>query len=207
MPPSYKKARKRLYKHLRYSQQDDVPLTAPMVLAIKHHLRHHLKCKHVFVAGVDHYALSLPRFHSYSSFLLSQLEAQKLTDPARRSTQLCAALCAAQAFLAREPIQGLAFPTLFSWFSKEVRRTYHLFAYLDTSMAAHRYTSAELLELRDNARNRFASNAVAKIARNPDSGKTIQMFCLILRPLISLHLYVANMSILNHSGFAQEVLR
>ncbi|KAJ1338042.1 hypothetical protein MN608_00900 [Microdochium nivale] len=41
-------------------------------------------------------------------------------------------------------------------------------------MAAHRYTSAELLELRDNARNRFASNAVAKIARNPDSADLLK---------------------------------
>lgn len=173
MPSSVKKARKRLYKHLRYSQQDDMPLSGPMVLAIKHYLRHHLKCKHVFVADADHCASSLPSFHLHSSFLLSQVEAQKLTDPARRSTQLCATLCAAQAFLARDSIKGPAFPTLFSWFGKEVRRTYHLFAYLDISMAAHRYTSDELLELRDNARNRFANNAVAKIARNPDSGKTI----------------------------------
>lgn len=46
-------------------------------------------------------------------------------------------------------------------------------------MAPHRYTSAELLELRHSALRPGLENAVAKLARNPELGKIIRKkpFC------------------------------
>ncbi|KAH6645827.1 hypothetical protein BKA67DRAFT_663710 [Truncatella angustata] len=139
---------KSLYSRLKACQENDVALTAPAIVEMKHYLRNHPKCSQVWVEDIAHptnIPITLSAPSELPIFLQSQLQAQKgLADNLRPSVQACVILRFAARHLARRPKWPGTFPTLFRF--------------------------SELLGLRDSQSSNLLCD---KVKANPELGEII----------------------------------
>lgn len=168
--PSHRKRSKRLLKLLKALQKDDHPITPPTLLAAKHLLQNHHRCKLVKVK-IDSAAANSPFESSRAclpGFIVSQLEEQKLTD--QNSDRVFLSPIVVFILLSLPTLSGSesGYPTLFRWYCASRRRTFYLFAYIkhDMPRRTYTYTVEELLALRGKP----TSSGISSLARNPEFG-------------------------------------
>lgn len=148
----HKRIRKKLYKALKRAQADDVPIPAPRLVEIKFYIRNDRRAQHIIVRDGDPTQdtwIPLPS-SSPSKFIMSQLQAQKITDLSRTSRQLLAVLAVTSTYLAQDPLEPPSYATYLTWHNQETHRTYCVFGYLTCPMESRVYSAAELLRLRDS---------------------------------------------------------
>lgn len=170
--PTHKKAVKKLCKLLERGQADDFPIPAPTVLSIKFYLRNHRRTSHISVECdpiPEEFSEAAPPECS-SKFIMSQLEAQKIANMSRSSSQVRAVLAITSRFLDKHPLERPSYPTLFTWHSQSNHRTYCLFAYLTHSMETRVYTASELLKLRSS---HSSDSVLDSVKSNSDLGKNL----------------------------------
>ncbi|KAK3944489.1 hypothetical protein QBC46DRAFT_279743 [Diplogelasinospora grovesii] len=145
---SHRKRVKRLLRLLKELQKDDYVVTAPTLVEARHLLQISQRCVLVTIQTDPTSTFSFDCGHTFiPRFILSQLEAQKLTD--RSSSRVCISppltfILLSLSGSAREQV----FPTLFRWHCSAKHRTYFVFAYIKDNMARRSYTINELLNLR-----------------------------------------------------------
>ncbi|KAI0013256.1 hypothetical protein F4779DRAFT_613784 [Xylariaceae sp. FL0662B] len=166
MAPHHKRMTRQLYGKLKLAQEDDAPVTAPILTEIKFYMKNNRQCSHIVVEGdldsdgvVFEPPLDVPRF------IFSQLESQKIADKVRTSPQVSAILVVISGRLSHTPVKTKAFPTLFHCHSLSQHRTYCVFAYLTHDMTSRTYTVDELLALRDP---KSSSSLLKKLQANQD---------------------------------------
>lgn len=138
---------KRFLRRLEEYQRFDVALPPPVVVELKFILRASRHCRQVLLRdeGVFDPQVALdPR--SIPSFLLSQFEAQKLVERPATEIMLTPILWFLQQYAVPPGCQRKKpHPTLFTWHSSRVHRTYVIFAHLEIKMESRRYNIEELL--------------------------------------------------------------
>ncbi|KXX81661.1 hypothetical protein MMYC01_202016 [Madurella mycetomatis] len=171
--PSHRKRSKRLLKLLKGLQKDDYPITPPTLLATKHLLQNHHRCKFVNIK-IDSAAANSP-FESpracLPNFIVSQLEEQKLTD--KNSDRVFLSPIVVFILLSLATLSGSesGYPSLFRWYCASLRRTFYLFAYIKHNMPrrTYTYTVEELLTLRGKPTSSGISEDAAEIMWRPGS--------------------------------------
>ncbi|KAL8413084.1 hypothetical protein RB596_009584 [Gaeumannomyces avenae] len=145
-----RKKGKKLLAQLFELQKDDVDITIPTFISIKFYLKDKPRCNNVQVSpSGDEPSLGIIDRAHLPRFILSQLEAQGISDEHTETVQLYPVLSFILLSLPARPLKKTAcFPTLFCWHCCHTRRTRLLFGYLDVDMPPRSYTPAELLALR-----------------------------------------------------------
>ncbi|KIH91416.1 hypothetical protein SPBR_01583 [Sporothrix brasiliensis 5110] len=146
------KRAKRLVNKLSELQYHDRELTGPICLSIKHDLRSSKYCKLAEVFPGPDTVLDIPVARgSARKFILSQLEAQKLTN--QETSVVFFSPLIRYIVSCLPPVRGKWPPTtatIFTWHCFRTHRTFCIFAFVDctTTMPSYRYTAQQLLELR-----------------------------------------------------------
>lgn len=156
--PATRKRVKRLLRLLKNQQFDDTILTPATVMSFKYLLPYNSLCTRVRVkfpkdpvTGRKEDAFiryEKPR-GEYSEYIISQLEAWKITDPDNKDTVVVPKAldifldCVVYDFEGEK-----AYPTVITWPCPLRHRTLYFFAYLNFAMPSGHYTIPELLALR-----------------------------------------------------------
>jgi hypothetical protein len=166
--PSHRRRAKRLLNLLKELQDSDCTITHPTLFAIKHLLLLHSRCKLIEVK-IDSLAANSPleccRSH-LPKFIVSQLEAQRLTDHCSESVSVPTVVAFVIQSLPSGCDYGKSYPTLFRWYHPPRHRTYYVFAHIQHNMPRQTYTVTELLALRATQ----ASGKIMAMAANPELG-------------------------------------
>lgn len=146
---SLRRRTKRLLKTLKRLQKDNAPVTPYILIEAKFRFLLSGRCSCVRVAYEE---LADGRFdiphNPLPNFILSQLEAQKLTDAISPRDSILPVLFFIDSSLSTDPSRQASFPTLFCWYCRPRHRTYYFFAHLNLKMPSKSYTIDELLALR-----------------------------------------------------------
>ncbi|ERT00171.1 hypothetical protein HMPREF1624_03540 [Sporothrix schenckii ATCC 58251] len=146
------KRAKRLVNKLSELQYHDQELTGPICLSIKHDLRSSKYCKLAQVFSGPDTVLDIPVARgSARKFIVSQLEAQKLTN--QETSVVFFSPLIRYIVSCLPPVRGKWPPTaatIFTWHCFRTHRTFCIFAFVDctTTMPSYKYTAQQLLELR-----------------------------------------------------------
>ncbi|KAK4167296.1 hypothetical protein QBC43DRAFT_363185 [Cladorrhinum sp. PSN259] len=165
---SVKRRTKKVLKDLSNLQDDDYSITAQTLLAAKHLLRHSSKCYSINITEAettDEGAIWIPR-DQMPNFILSQLEAQRLTDFDSDPIRVSPLVAFVVLHAAPPTWQNGDYPTLFTWYNKPKHRYFCLFAYIKHKMSRRTYTISELLAFRGNETP--PPSAVLALADNPE---------------------------------------
>ena len=140
---------KRLLKTLKFLQKEDSPVTPFLLIEAKFRflISRRCICIHVQYEEADAARFNIPPT-PLSRFILSQVEAQKLTDKISARDSILPILFLINLSLPTDPSRQPSFPTLFCWHCRPRHRTYCFFAYLTVKMSSNSYTIDELLGFR-----------------------------------------------------------
>lgn len=146
------KRAKNLVNRLFELQYYDFELTAPCCIAIRHCLKCSKQCKSFEVsAGPDTAFTIRADCNSVQKFILSQLEAQRLTNQnLSRFVSLSQLACFVLSCIPPRISKGETVPTLFHWQNRNTHRTSFIFAFVDicAAMSSRTYTIEDLLHMR-----------------------------------------------------------
>lgn len=151
MPLSFSKRARQIIHQLSRSQAKDNILVPYITLVIRYNLLHNSKlCIQIPVElqeDSNRSSDSIP-FSELPNFLISQLEAQNITDSSSLWYQV-APLLQFILFSLREHRYSRCYPTLFYWYCREKHRYFFFFAFVKFKMAPKTYSTDELLRLQD----------------------------------------------------------
>lgn len=166
--PSLRRRSKRLLSHLKDLQGRDGWVTPPTIFAMKHLLQLSNRCKLVGVK-IDSFVANCPHDSCRSllpEFIVSQLEAQKLTDRLSETVPVPPIVAFVIQSLPSAVGSDTLYPTLFRWYYPPTCRTYYVFAHISHSMARRTYTLTELMGFRTNQ----VSGDILAMTGNPEIG-------------------------------------
>lgn len=179
------KRAKHLIQDLELYQSRDAAITPQCFLKLRYLLRWNGLCIQMLIRGQAETVASdwnQPILDHLPHFLASQIKASNIADNHSTWTQARPILIFIVHHLAFSSTLegGLAFPTVFQWYSKETHRSFVLFAFLDIEMPSRVYSVSQLLSLRGS---QFSDRLNSKAKTNADigvCGRALLSYVLIL---------------------------